>query len=486
MDWHELDKVSLQSSTERLLDDVRRGLDEVNRLRPLHPNLVESVTAVLLADRVYNSNAVEGNPLDLRETRRILEAGHQLTTEKRSRSELEVINLAAAVAFFETQLIPSERPHQAANLLALHAILMKDVDEDAGRFRHKDVMLRGAKYQPPDPSQVEELVERALGELGSRGASVDPVVAATWIHWAIARAHPFFDGNGRTARLWQDLVLLRAQAACAIIRPEERTRYYQALQTADEGRFDPLVLLVAERVAWTIDRIRLAAAARDRMKDWATRLVSQLGAPTIETLNAEFIRWSRHLNLLINGLKECAAALSAVAPDVRVVVQQCEPLDETAWQNLRWKWIPTDPRVVEITVFLKGDLRGEFALRYGNWFVATEEGPDKEMGDCAELQLTVPSRQWGTLEKAWIDEAVIRDGVENRRTLSGLVSSNGIHVLETRMSTVEQSPDDSPWGSDSPLRSSLERFVDPLVAAQRILEFAVDAARSKREDGSLP
>jgi Fic family protein len=480
MDWHALDQVVLHPSTERLLDDVRRGLDEVNRLRPLHPNLVESVTADLLADRVYNSNAVEGNPLDLRETRRILEAGHQLAEEKRSRSELEVINLGAAVGYFERELVPSERPHQTANLLALHAILMKDVEEDAGRFRHKDVMVRGAKYQPPDPSRVEELIERAFGELEAAGESVDPVVAAAWVHWAIARIHPFFDGNGRTARLWQDLVLLQSRATCAIIRPEERTQYYNALQEADEGRFDALVLLVAERVAWTIDRIVFAAAARERMKDWAGKLAGELGLPSFGELRVEFLQWTRRLQAFVDALYDCAQAVGNVSPDIHVELMCYEFIKEWEWQNLRWKHTPTNPRFLQMRLFIEGRGRGTFELKFGDWFKSAMEGPDSDMGDCASLNVTVVER-FMRLDPEHDDSAMKRDEAGNETTIDVLVSSKGVHLLTWTRRPKNASTEEDSLVDDKILSNSVDRFIEPLEAAQRVIQFVVEVARSSRD-----
>ncbi len=77
---------------------------------------------------------------------------------------------------------------------------------------------------------------------------VHPVLLGAWAHWTIARIHPFFDGNGRMARLWQDVVLFRNRLTCAILRVEDRREYLSALEEADEGRFNPLTQLVAQRV----------------------------------------------------------------------------------------------------------------------------------------------------------------------------------------------------------------------------------------------
>jgi Fic family protein len=85
-------------------------------------------------------------------------------------------------------------------------------------------------------------------------AGTPGLLEACWVHWAIARIHPFKDGNGRLARLWQDLMLFQANLTCAIMRPEERGRYFDALIAADTGDFNALLQLTAEGVHTTFGR----------------------------------------------------------------------------------------------------------------------------------------------------------------------------------------------------------------------------------------
>jgi Fic family protein len=75
--------------------------------------------------------------------------------------------------------------------------------EICGRLRSERVMLTGAKHQPPNDSQIPELLNEFFSQLAT-GDEFDPVQVATWAHWCIARIHPFMDGNGRMSRLWQD------------------------------------------------------------------------------------------------------------------------------------------------------------------------------------------------------------------------------------------------------------------------------------------
>src|SRR4051812_27596911 len=112
-------ELKLDSATRELLRDVDETARRVNEIRPLEPALVKSVVDGLLADRVYSSNAVEGNPLGLGETREILQAGH--IESGKTRAVTEVINLGKAIAHVADHLQNAKDPYQVDELLRLHA-----------------------------------------------------------------------------------------------------------------------------------------------------------------------------------------------------------------------------------------------------------------------------------------------------------------------------------------------------------------------------
>ena len=118
---------------------------------------------------------------------------------------------------------------------------MKGVNDSiAGVLRNRDVMIAGAKRQPPDSRMVSDLIDKFFQYLREDKQMTNGLVLAAWAHWAIARIHPFEDGNGRLARLWQDMLLLRSDYTAAIIRPRV-DGYYDALSRADEGEFNGLI-----------------------------------------------------------------------------------------------------------------------------------------------------------------------------------------------------------------------------------------------------
>jgi len=243
----------LDETTRGLLVDLDESAHQINNLRPLSPEVLHSVKHKLLSERVYSSNALEGNTLTLRETTLILQSASALGCT-RKREAQEALNLAAAYRMIEQFVSTVGRITSVQTFLDVHELLMKGVNDGvAGQLRNRDVMVRGARYQPPDATLVPDLLDQLVHIFSEdtrepEAGRVHPVIMATWVHWAIARIHPFEDGNGRMGRIWQDLILLNRQMTVAIIRPEDRSAYYDALVHADDGDCNLLAQLVIRRV----------------------------------------------------------------------------------------------------------------------------------------------------------------------------------------------------------------------------------------------
>jgi len=185
----------------------------------------------------------------------------------------------------------------------------------AGCYRGQDVMIRGARHQPPDPRHDKDLMLSFFQylEQGTLEATdvARKLIIATWAHWSIARIHPFEDGNGRMARLWQDLLLLRGRLTSSIIRPEDRSGYYEALFAADEGDCDPLVQLICRRVHGTLQVYLNAQEEADELKEWAAELVGSVSASEIERRRLEYERWRHTVERVRDAFDRCATLVSA-------------------------------------------------------------------------------------------------------------------------------------------------------------------------------
>lgn len=326
------EQIALTADTMQLISDAQEMGRQVNDLRPLTQEALATLKSRLMAEQIYNSNAIEGNTLSLRETTEILETG-MIYLEKR-RDAQEVLNLRNAIRKVEEFGSIPGSAHDLNHLLAVHRFVLSDIRDDAaGCFRSVDVMLRGAKYQPPAASEVSRLMDEFVAAL--RTTNLDAVPKATWVHWALARIHPFLDGNGRVARLWQDLVLFQGQLTAAIIR-RGNAGYYQSLQTADEGDFNPLAQLVVQSCTATMQQYLNAQREVDELKGWASKLVGDVARADAGKLRLEFLRWSSEMERIRDAFERCAAQVTgASGGQIELQIQALPLLDEGLWASLR-------------------------------------------------------------------------------------------------------------------------------------------------------
>ena len=180
---------------------------------------------------IQASAAIEGNPLSVDQVTALLDGKRVLGSQKDLR---EILNVNEAYA-----RLSSWRSTSPASLRSAHGLLMKDLMPDAGCFRTGGVgVFRGQKltHLAPPAHLVAHQVGQVLRWL--RSSKTPSLVAGCVVHYELLFIHPFNDGNGRLARLWQQVVhaqhspLLRFVPVELIVRQRQR-RYYDVLRKAD-------------------------------------------------------------------------------------------------------------------------------------------------------------------------------------------------------------------------------------------------------------
>ena len=327
--------VSLDQVTQELIHDTTDLARQVNERRPLPFEVIENIQKELLGERVYNSNAIEGNTLTLRETKTILHTG-QTVDVGRKREATEAINLGKAIAEVQAMIGNPELWADIARFTNVHKTLLTGIDDHAaGKVRSVRVMITGAKHQPPNPLKLDSLLQQFFNELRN-ATDVEPIFLATWVHWSIARLHPFLDGNGRMARLWQDLILFGHRLTAAVIRQQDRSEYYSALGAADDGDFNPLTQLVARSLSKTLQIYVNAQREVDELKDWAAGIVGETTARLDEQRKLEYLRWVRQMEQLRDAFERCATQVTNASDGtVEVQLNSYDVVDQSTWETLR-------------------------------------------------------------------------------------------------------------------------------------------------------
>ena len=231
----------------RLLNRLEQKKSQLDALRPLPIAAVRRLNEQLTVEWIYNSNAIEGSTLTLKETQLILETGLTIGG-KPLREHFEVINHKDAIEYVEA-LSTGEAPITPFHVRQIHKLVLTRIDDDnAGQYRNLPVYITGSAHQPPDAWEVPHLMSEWGDWLVSPALSLHSVERAALAHHWLVSIHPFIDGNGRTARLVMNLLLMQEGYPPTIIMRVNRRQYYRVLAQADEGNEAPLVNFVGRAV----------------------------------------------------------------------------------------------------------------------------------------------------------------------------------------------------------------------------------------------
>ncbi|CCV66099.1 Filamentation induced by cAMP protein Fic [Paracholeplasma brassicae] len=204
--------------------------DIIDSHRPFSQNMTRQLRDKLIIEWTYNSNAIEGNTLTLSETKVVLENGITIKG-KPLKDHLEIINHKEAIEYIE-DLVSKNVKLSEYDIKSVHYLILKEIDStNAGKYRHENVFISGAKHVPPIYMNVPYEMQKMIEKYQS-WKDLHPVVRACFLHGEFVKIHPFIDGNGRTARLLLNFELIQSGYPPVVIKTENRADYYDALDKA--------------------------------------------------------------------------------------------------------------------------------------------------------------------------------------------------------------------------------------------------------------
>lgn len=212
----------------QLLTAKKQKLDSY---RPLPPELVKNLDEWFKVELTYSSNAIEGNTLSRAETALVVEKG-MTVAGKSLKEHLEATNHAQALDFIKTLAGKKRQDLTEKDILDIHKTILKKIEDTyAGRYRNLPARLTGSETILPNPVKIPELMQGFITWLSGKNSD-HPVKIAADAHFKLVTIHPFSDGNGRTARLLMNLLLMQEGYPITIIRKEDRLEYVNALEKA--------------------------------------------------------------------------------------------------------------------------------------------------------------------------------------------------------------------------------------------------------------
>ena len=170
---------------------------------------------------IHSSLAIEANSLSLEETRDIIN-GKQVLGPKREIQEVKN-------AYKAYEMMDDFDGYSQDDLLKAHAVLVAGIDEEAGQYRnHGEGVFDGKRlvFMAPPHNLVPNLMDDLFHWLKSDNET--PMIIKSWVFlFEFVFIHPFGDGNGRTARLWQNVLLSIWNKVFEYVPLESQIKKYQ-------------------------------------------------------------------------------------------------------------------------------------------------------------------------------------------------------------------------------------------------------------------
>lgn len=234
------------------IDEKKKILDSKS---PLSIQTLNNLKKYFDVELTYNSNAIEGNTLTITETKVILEDGLTIGKGKSLREHLEVINHKEAIDYIDDK-VSKDMDISERVIEDLHYIILKSIDnKNAGEYRRSNALISGSNHRPPEHFLISERMKELIEWYNNNNKNIlHPIKLAAEFHFKYVYIHPFIDGNGRSARLLMNLILMKNGYPITVIKTEDREEYMKTLEKASMlGEYDDFVEIVAEAVDRSID-----------------------------------------------------------------------------------------------------------------------------------------------------------------------------------------------------------------------------------------
>lgn len=231
--------------------EIEKKRDRLSSMRPLTAGEVERLAEEFMIDFTYNSNAIEGNTLTLKETAMALEG--MTVDQKPLKDHLEAVGHRDAFLYVQ-EIAKNETELSEYVIKNIHALVLMNRPEDKGTYRRIPVRIMGAYTEPVPPYLIGERMTDLLRANEERKCVMPEVERIARFHLEFEGIHPFIDGNGRTGRLILNLELIRCGYPPINVKFTDRRRYYDAFDAYyRDGDAGAMTELIAEYVNERLD-----------------------------------------------------------------------------------------------------------------------------------------------------------------------------------------------------------------------------------------
>jgi Fic family protein len=275
----------LLSNTSKMVE-IKKALElkqELDTLRPINTEQEQRIMQKFRLDWNYHSNHLEGNSLTYGETKALLLFG--VTAQgKPLKDTLEITGHNEALNWV-IDVVKKDYPLTENFIRELHSLLLKDsykesINEDgkivsrrisAGKYKSNPNHVLTATgeifyFATPEetPAKMYDLLNWYKEKIEDK--DVNPILIAAEFHYKFIRIHPFDDGNGRTARILMNFILMQFGFPPVIIKTQDKENYFAVLRLADAGNLEAFVTYIAENLNVSLE-IMIAGAKGENIEE---------------------------------------------------------------------------------------------------------------------------------------------------------------------------------------------------------------------------
>ena len=234
-----------------VLAEIEQKRDRLNAMRPLTPGEVKRLQEEFMVEFTYNSNAIEGNTLTLKETAMVLEG--MTIDQKPLKDHLEAVGHRDAFLYIQ-DIAKQDVPLSEFVIKNIHSLVLMNQPEDKGIYRKIPVRIMGAYTEPVQPYLIEPKMTELLAANEERKITMSVIERIARFHLEFEGIHPFIDGNGRTGRLIMNLDLIRNGYPAINVKFADRKKYYDAFDAYfRDGNAEEMTELIAGYVNQRLD-----------------------------------------------------------------------------------------------------------------------------------------------------------------------------------------------------------------------------------------
>ncbi len=202
---------------------------------------------------IHSSLAIEGNELTEGQVRDIINGKNVIAPLR------EIQEVKNAIATYD--LFPTLNPFDEKDLLRAHHTMMQALIDNPGRWRTSGVGVfggTGCVHLAPPADRVPQLMSDLFDWL--KNADDHLLIRSCVFHYEFEFIHPFLDGNGRTGRLWQSLILTQLHPLFAHLPVENmvysnQQAYYDAITASTAvGESTPFIEFMLGEILATLTR----------------------------------------------------------------------------------------------------------------------------------------------------------------------------------------------------------------------------------------